>query len=99
MLKAHAAEPDWPCQARREQAREVLARALRGEQVDREQLAAARSLFSYRSDVPPAAERSQQSQGPAKLVTLGDLLRLAVECNVVELHGTLTLGNGERLER
>jgi hypothetical protein len=66
----------------REQARAVLARALAGEQVDKEQLAAARSLFSYRSDAPPVGEQGREQTG-GKVVVLGDLIRVAVECGLV----------------
>src|SRR5712691_103866 len=41
----------------REQARDVLARALRGEQVPKAALDSARSLFSYRADTPPADQQ------------------------------------------
>jgi plasmid stability protein len=40
----------------REQARDVLSRALAGENVDMQQLDAARSLFSYRADQPPLSD-------------------------------------------
>lgn len=40
----------------REQARDVLARALRGEDVPKSALDSARSLFSYRADSPPAPD-------------------------------------------
>lgn len=72
----------------RASARDVLARVLRGEQVDREQLAAARSLFSYRSDAPPVAEKAQ-SQTAGKPFYLGDIINLAIEHGILVLHGTL----------
>jgi hypothetical protein len=50
----------------REKARRVLERALAGEEVDREQLAAVKSLFSYRADSPPTNEQGGQ-QGPPML--------------------------------
>jgi hypothetical protein len=40
----------------REQARETLSRALRGEDVPKQALDAARSLFSYRADSPPQSD-------------------------------------------
>src|SRR5690349_1427016 len=39
----------------REQARAVLSKALRGEDVDKAQLDAAKSLFAYRAAAPPAS--------------------------------------------
>jgi len=68
----------------REQAREVLAAALRGENVDREQLAAARSLFSYRVDAPPAgANEAMRSTTTAGIVTLGDVIQVALNCGML----------------
>jgi hypothetical protein len=47
-----------------------------------------------RAAAPPASERSQRSQGLAKVVTLGDLLDAAFESNgVLELHGELRCGD------
>jgi hypothetical protein len=46
----------------REQARDVLSRALSGDQVDKAQLDAARSLFSYRASEAPARDR-ERSEG------------------------------------
>ncbi len=72
----------------REQAREVLQRALAGEDVDKQQLDAARSLFSYRADSPPA-ERSQNGEysGPRidgrRPTSLADVLTFAAELDQV----------------
>jgi plasmid stability protein len=70
----------------REEARAVLSRAMRGEQVDREQLAAAKSLFSYRPDAPPhhppAADRSRE-----KPISLTDLLEAAAESAILSQLG------------
>src|SRR5207244_7951876 len=63
-------------------ARDTLARALRGQQVDKPQLDAAKSLFSYRADAPPHDQaRVQESRG--KPVGLADLVRVAAECGIV----------------
>jgi hypothetical protein len=45
----------------REQARAVISPALAGETVDKQQLDAARSLFRYRADQPPAERGSTVS--------------------------------------
>jgi hypothetical protein len=78
----------------REQARKTLSDALAGKDVPRPALDAAKSLFAYRAAGPPAPERSQQSQGLAKVVTLGDLLDAAFESHgLLELHGELRCGD------
>jgi hypothetical protein len=83
----------------REAARETLAKALRGEPVDKPQLDAARSLFSYRADQPPREPGAAGSAGPPKIVTLRSVLEVAVECGVVEVEGGGTLlVDGHRLE-
>jgi hypothetical protein len=67
----------------REQARETLSRALRGEDVPKQALDAARSLFSYRADAPPT-ER-QQDAGPlvdaGQGCGLADVLVFAMTAN------------------
>jgi hypothetical protein len=73
----------------RELARDTLAKALRGEDVDKQQLDAARSLFSYRADSPPAAERqdfpnSQPQLADGRPVTsLADVIRFGLEINAL----------------
>ena len=81
----------------REQAREVLCKALSGENVDKSQLDAAKSLFAFRAAAPPAAEQSATG-GAGKTVGLSDVLAVAVESGLVELHGTLTV-NGKTWRR
>jgi plasmid stability protein len=71
----------------REEARQVLARALRGEEVPKAALDSARSLFSYRSDVPPAGEQAARPTGPAKIIVLRDIVELAVQCGEVRAKG------------
>jgi hypothetical protein len=73
----------------REAARETLSRALRGEDVPKQALDAARSLFSYRADSPPAAEPSGgEYAGPLvdghRPTSLGDVVRFAVEAGALE---------------
>jgi hypothetical protein len=64
----------------REQARDVLSRALSGDQVDKAQLDAARSLFSYRAAEAPARDR-EQSEGVLvegkRVTSLADVLVFA----------------------
>jgi plasmid stability protein len=70
----------------REQAREVLSQALRGENVEKPQLDAARSLFSYRAGSPPARQadgeyaRERMPDG-SRPVSLGDVLEFAMRAN------------------
>jgi hypothetical protein len=71
----------------RELARETLAKALRGETVDKQQLDAARSLFSYRADAPPATDPTGGDYaGPLipdgrRPTDLGDVLAWAMSAN------------------
>ena len=70
----------------RKQAREVLSKALRGENVDKAQLDAARSLFSYRADSPPTREADGDHAGErmpdgSRPISLGDLLAWAMSTN------------------
>jgi hypothetical protein len=81
----------------REQAREVLAKALRGENVDREQLAAARSLFSYRPDAPQAPQREPQGSKARKVFGIEDLLRVACEVKLLSQSGALDPASERRL--
>jgi hypothetical protein len=68
----------------REQAREVLAKALRGEEVPKAALDSARSLFSYRASVAPAGEQARGQQGERRMqVGLVDLVRVAAECGIL----------------
>lgn len=67
----------------REQARDVLARALRGEDVPKAALDSARSLFSYRADQPPARDPGDgDNAGPIidghRPTSLSDVLRFAL---------------------
>jgi plasmid stability protein len=95
-LRRAAAEQD---DTLREAARAVLARALAGEQVDKEQLAAARSLFSYRADSPPVGAQAREQTG-GKVIGLADVVRVAVECGLVRAgDGGPVLVDGERVER
>jgi hypothetical protein len=81
----------------REQAREVLAKALRGENVDREQLAAARSLFSYRPDAPQAPQREQQGSSGRMVFGLEDLVATACELKMLSQTGILDADTESRL--
>jgi hypothetical protein len=71
----------------REQARGVLSRALSGEQVDKQALDAARSLFSYRADSPPERStehgeyRGELMPDGTRPVSLGDVLAFAMTAN------------------
>jgi hypothetical protein len=73
----------------RSQAREVLSQALRGEQVDKHVLDAARSLFSYRSDVPPSAQERRGRDQPSKVVGLRDIVEVAAEAKLFSQSGWL----------
>lgn len=46
------------------EAQAVLLKALRGEKVDKAQLEAARSLFSFRADQPPSSREAKNAGGP-----------------------------------
>jgi hypothetical protein len=84
----------------RERARQVLADAMDGKTVDREQLAAARSLFSYRSDVPAPHERTHPAAGGPKVVSLVDIARVAIEAGmIVAERGGAILVDGHRVTR
>jgi len=67
----------------REQARAVLERALAGEDMPKSALDSARSLFSYRADVPPVAQQVSESAlrtaSGRHVVGLADVLELALE--------------------
>jgi hypothetical protein len=83
----------------REQARAVLARALAGEDVPKAALDSARSLFSYRPSVPLPGEQARE-QTAGKVVVLGDLIRVAIECGLVRAaDGGAILVGGEVIER
>jgi hypothetical protein len=81
----------------REQAREVLAKALRGEQVDREALLAAKSLFSYRPDVAQVPQREQQGSTGRMVFGIADLLRVAAEVKLLSQSGVLDANTERRL--
>jgi hypothetical protein len=84
----------------REKARGVLERALAGEDVPKSALDSARSLFSYRSDVPAPHERAHPAAGGAKIVSLVDLVRVAVEAGmVVAERGGPVVVDGRRVQR
>lgn len=84
----------------REQARDVLSRALAGEDVPKAALDSARSLFSYRADAPPTSEQARERQGAGKPVVLADLVAVAVECGMVEAEGgAAIIVEGKRIER
>ena len=68
----------------REQARDVLARALAGEKVEKTALDSARSLFSYRADAPPAGQAPAPDQEGRMVFGIGDLVAAAVELGVLE---------------
>jgi hypothetical protein len=64
----------------------VLSRALRGENVDKQQLDAARSLFSYRADSPPERRADGDYDGPrmpdgSRPISLGDVLEFAMSAS------------------
>jgi hypothetical protein len=66
----------------REQAREVLSRAPAGQEVDKAQLDAAKSLFSHRADAPPADRREDGAYTAERIdgrrpVSLKDVLEFA----------------------
>jgi hypothetical protein len=71
----------------RELARKTLEKSLRGEEVAPQALAAAKSLFSYRADAPPAGEQARGQQGPAKVVGLIDVSLIACECRLYSADG------------
>jgi hypothetical protein len=73
----------------RESAREVLAKALRGEDVDREQLAAARSLFSYRPDVAQVQQPKEQQHTGRGVFTIGDLIATGAELGIFSQMGAM----------
>jgi hypothetical protein len=79
----------------REQARQVLSRALDGENVDKAQLDAARSLFAFRAAVPPASEqaREQRAVDRGGVFSIADLVRVAIERGI--LTGDNLLVGGE----
>jgi hypothetical protein len=69
--------------ALREQAREVIKRAMAGEDVSKAQLDAARSLFAYRAASPPEERREYGESGVhfsdgRRVHSLLDLLELAL---------------------
>jgi hypothetical protein len=71
----------------RELARQTLERALRGEDVDPQQLRAAQSLFSYRSAAPPEHDPTRGEYtgelmpDGSRPVSLGDVLAFAMSAN------------------
>ena len=73
----------------REQAREVLARALAGEDVPKAALDSARSLFSYRSEAPPERDRSlgdgevPRTSDGHRVLGLDGVTRFALEIGAV----------------
>lgn len=71
----------------------MLARALAGDQVDREQLAAAKSLFSYRPGIPAPGE-----QTGGKPFNLADVVRTAVEVWLVRADGGRVVVEGAAVE-
>ncbi len=82
----------------REQARDVLSRALAGEQVDKQRLDAARSLFAFRPAVPPADAAVTDEGRAGKSVGLVDVVRVAVSCGLVEVVAGAIVVDGERVE-
>ena len=77
----------------RDLARQTLEWALRGEQVDKQQLDAARSLFSYRADSPPAPDATGGDYaGPVaadgrRPTSLAEVVRFALS---ISEHGAVT---------
>ena len=69
----------------REQVRDTLSRALRGEEVPKAALDAARSLFSYRADAPPVERGLDGEYGGERMpdgtrpTGLADVVNLAAE--------------------
>ena len=68
----------------RDEARETLRKALRGDDVPKSALDAARSLFSYRADAPPSdTEDRGEYAGPLvdghRPTSLADVLRVATD--------------------
>jgi hypothetical protein len=62
-------------------------------------LRAATALYSYRSQAPPV-EQPREHGGPGKVIGLGDLLRVAVECgHIVAERGGAVMVAGEAVER
>jgi hypothetical protein len=80
----------------RAQSREVLAKALRGEDVPKAALDSARSLFSYRADAPPVEQAREQRAAGGGVFGIADLLRVAVERGI--LTGTDLRVGGEPVE-
>ena len=87
--------------ALREKARGVLERALAGEDVPKSALDSARSLFAYRPSPAPTDGARLDAEGrPPKIVHLGDLVEVGVECGLVTAeNGGAILVEGRRLER
>lgn len=75
----------------RDLARGTLEKALRGEAVDKAQLDAARSLYSYRAASPPAEQREQRNRvltdNGRPVTTLLDVLELAIERDIGVISG------------
>lgn len=74
----------------REQAREVLSRALAGESVDKPQLDAARSLFAFRPSEAPRGREGPELQHPDRgAYTLQQLVEAAADVKVFSQSGWL----------
>jgi hypothetical protein len=73
----------------REQAREVLSKSLRGEKVDPQALAAAKSLFSYRASEAPRQSAHAEHDGRRMSVSLEDLFEVAAESKMFSQMGAL----------
>jgi hypothetical protein len=74
----------------RERAKETLCRALAGEDVNKQQLDAARSLFAFRAAAPPPTSEHTQSQDAGKLVGLASVLAVAAENKLLSSGGLMT---------
>jgi hypothetical protein len=85
----------------REQAREVLSRALAGEAVDKAQLDAARSLFAFRPSEAPRGREGPELQHPGRCVfSIQQLVEQATEVQLFSQSGWLDRGaEAEMLEK
>jgi hypothetical protein len=74
----------------REQAREVVAKALRGEEVPKAALDSARSLFSYRADQPPAGQQEREQPAGRGVFGMADLVEAAGELRIFSQLGGIS---------
>src|SRR4051812_10515272 len=73
----------------RELARQTLAKSLRGEKVDPQQLAAAKSLFSYGAEAPPLSQGQGTDRSGGMRFSFESLVESAAECRFFSQLGWL----------